>query len=87
MVGERVFLLAKLWTDCGAVIVDASMLLRHTASIINFDGDSVSAISMDQTQGLLIDHNPDDVEQTYEVAVWGDRWTPLARACDLEEFV
>ena|SRR6185437_1038402 len=83
--GERVFLLAKLRTDCGAVVVDISLLLRHAASVISFDGDSLSAMSMGRTQGLLIDHNPDDIEQTYEVAVWGDRWSPLARACDSQD--
>jgi hypothetical protein len=81
-----VFLLAKLRTDCGAVVVDISLLLRHAASVISFDGDSLSAMSMDRTQGLLIDHNPDDIEQTYEVAVWGDRWSPLVRACDPKDF-
>jgi hypothetical protein len=85
MLGERVFLLAKLSTNCGAVTVDISILLRHTASIVRFDGDSLSAMSIDQTQGVLIDHNPDDAEQTYEVAVWGDRWSSFARVCDRKD--
>ena len=84
--GERVFLLAKLQADCGAVVVDISTLLRHAASAIRFDGDSLCAMSMDQTQGILIDHNPDDIEQTYEVVVWGDRWSPLARAFRPKDF-
>jgi hypothetical protein len=84
--GERAFLLAKVRTECGAVVADISTLLRHAASVISFDGDSLCALSMDRTQGLLIDHNPDDIEQTYEVAVWGDRWLPLARACEPNDF-
>jgi hypothetical protein len=66
----------------GAVRVNASVLLAHTASIIRLDGDSLSAISSDATQGILIDHNPDDPPQAYEVVVWGDRWSPLGFACD-----
>jgi len=86
MAGERAFLLAKVRMDCGAVVADTSTLLRHAASVISFDGDSLCAMSMDRTQGLLIDHNPDDIEQTYEVAVWGDRWSALSRACESKDF-
>ena len=78
-------LLTKPSTDCGAVTLDISILLKHTGSLIRFDGDSLSAMSADRTQGLLIDHNPDDYEQTYEAAVWGDRWSLLALACDPKE--
>ena len=81
MLGERGSLFTKLNTDCGAVVLDILILLRHTGSLIRFDGDTLSAISADQTQGLLIDHNPDDSEQTYEVAVWGHRWSLLALGC------
>jgi hypothetical protein len=79
---ENVFFLSKLSSICGAVRVNASVLLAHTASIIRLDGDSLSAISSDATQGILIDHNPDDPPQAYEVVVWGDRWSPLGFACD-----
>ncbi len=79
---ESVFFLTRLSSDCGAVRVDASTLLSHTASIIRLDGDSLSVISSDQTQGILIDHNPDDPPQAYEVVVWGDRWSLLGLACD-----
>ncbi len=85
MLGERGFLLTKRNTDCGAVTLDISILLKHVGSVIRFDGDSLAAMSTDRTQGLLIDHNPDDHEQTYEAAVWGDRWSLLALACDPEE--
>jgi hypothetical protein len=82
MHGECGFILTKPATDCGAVRLDVPMLLRHMAGIIRLDGDSLSVISSDRTQGLLIDHNPDDYQQTYEVAVWGDRWSLLAVECD-----
>jgi hypothetical protein len=79
---ERVFFLTKQSKTCGAVSISASSLLRNVESIIRFDGDSLSAVSMDGTQGLLIDHNADDDEQSYEVAVWGDRWPLLALSCE-----
>ena len=79
---ERVFFVTKLSKDCGAVSLRLSALLNHTASIIRLDGDSLSALSEDRKQGILIDQNPDEPEQTYEVVVWGDRWPLLALACD-----
>jgi hypothetical protein len=80
--GERVFFVTKLSKDCGAVSLSISALLKHTASIIRLDGDSLSALSEDRKQGVLIDQNPDDPEQAYEVVVWGDHWPLLALACD-----
>jgi hypothetical protein len=79
---ERSFFLTKLSEYCGAVSLNLSVLLKHAASIIKLDGDSLSALSTDQTEGILIDHNPDDPEQAYEVAVWGDRWPLMVLACD-----
>jgi hypothetical protein len=79
---ETVFLVTKLSKDCGAVRLSITVLLNHTASIIRLDGDSLSALSEDRSQGILIDQNPDDAEQTYEVVLWGDRWPLLALACD-----
>jgi hypothetical protein len=78
---EDVFLLTKRSIDCGAVSVKLSALLIHTDAIIHFDGDSLSALSMDQTQGVLIDYNRDDPSQAYEMAVWGSRWSLAALAC------
>lgn len=81
---EAVLFLTKLGADSCAVNLEASVLLTHAASVIRFDGDSLSALSVDRTQGILIDHNPDDLEQTYEIAAWGDRWSPLVLYCDQE---
>jgi hypothetical protein len=81
VLGERGFLLTKPATNRGAVHLDVSTLLLHTEEIIRLDGDSLSVMSSDRTQGLLIDYNPDDCEQTYEAAVWGDRWSILALEC------
>ncbi len=79
---ERAFFLAKLSEVCGAVSVSASTLLERAEPIIQFDGDSVCALSSDHEQGFLIDHNRDNPDQTFEISVWGERWVPLIRACD-----
>ena len=79
---ETGFLVTKLSKDCGAVRSSIALLLNHTASIIRLDGDSLSALSEDHKQGLMIDQNSDDDEQAYEVVLWGDRWPLLALACD-----
>jgi hypothetical protein len=50
MAAERCFLFSKLSTDCGAVHTQISTVLRHTASIIRFDGDSLCAMSLDQSR-------------------------------------
>jgi hypothetical protein len=71
---EEVFLLSKLGKDRGVVKLDISVLLRHTASVIKFDGDSLSALSRDLSQGVLIDHSADDLHEAYEIVVWGERW-------------
>jgi hypothetical protein len=71
---EEVFLLSKLGKDRPVVKLDISVLLRHAASVIKFDGDSLSALSRDLSQGVLIDHNSDDPHEAYEIVVWGERW-------------
>jgi hypothetical protein len=81
MPDEYGLLLTRLSADCGAVRLDIQILLKHVGSVIDFDGDSLSLISVDRLQGVLIDHNPDDHDQTYEVAVWGDKWSLHALAC------
>jgi len=78
---ENGFFLTKLGKDNRAVRLNISVLLKHTASVIRFDGDSLSVLSEDRAQGLLIDHNPDDSEQAYEIAVWGESWSMLILAC------
>lgn len=80
--GETAFFVSKQSRDCGAVRVKLALLLSHVASVISFDGDSLSALSEDRQQGILIDHNADDTEQAYEIAVWGDRWPLLAMNCE-----
>jgi len=82
LLSEEVYFLPKQSEDCGGVRLSISALLRQPESIIRLDGDSVSAVSLDRSQGLLIDQNPDDQMQAYEVAVWGDRWSVLAFECD-----
>jgi len=82
LASEQVYFLTKFGGDCRAVLLGASDLLKEAASIIALDGDSLSLLSRDCIQGLLIDYNPDDSEQAYEFAVWGDRWPMVALACD-----
>ncbi len=79
---ENVYFLTQKGEDCGAVRVNVSALLKHAKLVIGLDGDSLSALSLDGVEGLLIDYNPDDEQQTYEVAVWGDRWPVQALGCD-----
>jgi hypothetical protein len=78
---DDVVFLTKLSDVCGAVLVSAPTLLRHAEAVINFDGDSLSALSGDQQQGVLLDFNSDDTEHYYEVTVWGDRWAILILGC------
>jgi hypothetical protein len=78
---ENGLFLTKLGRDNRAVKLNISILLKHAESVIRFDGDSLSVLSEDRSQGLLIDHNPDDSEQTYEIAVWGESWPILILAC------
>lgn len=82
---ERGLFLTKLSSECGAVELDVSVLLSHVGSVIRFDGDALSVISVDRTQGILIDQNPDDCDQTFEVVVWGSTWSLLALACGPQE--
>lgn len=79
---EEVFLLTKLSEICGAVRLSASTLLERAEPTMRFDGDSICALSKDCDHGVLIDHNPDELEQAYEISVWGERWESLILACD-----
>ena len=79
---ETAFLITKNSHFCGAVKTDILAVLGHAASIIRLDGDSVYLVSEDRQQGLLIDQNIDDPEQTYELTVWGHRWASAVSYCD-----
>lgn len=74
---EPALLLTKMSEYCGAVRVGVSVLLLHASLVIRLDGDSLSVLSADHTQGLLIDFNFDSEDETFEAAIWGDRW-PLS---------
>jgi hypothetical protein len=74
---EEVYLLTKFEGDCRVVVLNVTALFSRVGAVIEFDGDSLCALSKDHSQGVLIDHNPDDLDQTYELTVWGDRWPLL----------
>jgi hypothetical protein len=79
--GDEARLLMKQSQVCGAVKMNADEILLNARSVIQLDGDSVSVLSWDRTEGILIDYNPDDVNQTYELAVWGFGWTSALVEC------
>ncbi len=79
---ETAFLITKNSHFCGAVKTDILTVLGHAASVIRLDGDSVCLVSEDRQQGLLMDQNIDDPEQTYELTVWGHRWSSAVSYCD-----
>jgi hypothetical protein len=79
---EEVYLLTKFDGDCRVVILTAAALFSRVDLVIEFDGDSLCALSKDRSQGVLIDHNVDDLEQAYELTVWGNRWPLLVLARD-----
>jgi hypothetical protein len=79
---EEAFFLSRLGGDTDAINVNLSALLKGARAAIAFDGDSICVVSKDRGQGLLIDYNPDDSIQRYEIAVWGDRWPLLVISCE-----
>lgn len=74
---EEVYLLTKFNRDNRGVALNGSVLFSRVGPVIEFDGDSLCALSIDRSQGVLVDHNQHDNEQAYELAVWGDRWPLL----------
>ena len=74
---ESVVLHIKRSHLCGAIVAPASRVLARSKEIIGLDGDSLNIVSTDYRQGLILDFNPDEFEEHYELAIWGDRW-PLA---------
>jgi hypothetical protein len=73
-----VLLWLKQSADCGAVSLVAAQVLRACEAIRAFDGDAVSMLSEDHTQGFIFDKNDDDVTETFEVSVWGSLWLEAA---------
>lgn len=78
---EDVYFMTKMSESCGAVRLPISILLRHAGPMVHLDGDSLSVISLDCKEGLLLDHNTDDEDQNYEVTIWGGRWPIAALSC------
>jgi len=80
---ERVLLWLKQSDVCGAAILTAAQVLRCCEAIRVFDGDTVSILSEDGTQGFIFDKNEDDDTATFEVALWGSRWLEAATICGI----
>jgi hypothetical protein len=80
---ERVLLWLKQSEVCGAAILTAGQALRACEAIRVFDGDTVSMLSDDGTQGFIFDKNEDDDTNTFELAVWGSRWLEAGAACGI----
>jgi hypothetical protein len=78
---EYCYAFTKQSEDCGAFESNVANLLKRTIEMIEFDGDSISVLSLDLSQGILIDRNEGDSTHAYEVAIWGDRWPLVALAC------
>lgn len=80
--GEKATFLTKLGDDIGGIKVEISPLLKQTERVLEFDRDSITVLSNDKKQGILIDYNRDDPTQTYEITVWGDQWPVQVLACE-----
>ena len=78
---ETAFLSSKNSHFCGAVKTDIlacwprgfSYKTRWRFRLSRFGG---------RQQGLLMDQNIDNPEQTYELTVWGHRWSSAVSYCD-----
>jgi hypothetical protein len=68
---ERVLLWLKQSAECGAVILIAGQVLRACELIRALDGDAVSMLSEDRTQGFIFDKNDSDATETFEISVGG----------------
>ena len=80
---EPVLLWLKQSDVCGAAILTAGQVLRACEAIRVFDGDAVSMLSEDGTQGFIFDKDVDDDIDTFEVALWGSRWLEAATTCGI----
>jgi hypothetical protein len=80
---ENALLWLKQSSDCGAIFLTAEQVLRACEMILLFDGDTVSLLSEDHTQGFIFDKNDDDATETFEISIWGSRWLAAATACGI----
>jgi hypothetical protein len=72
---EEVILHLKNSGLCGAIFSEAQIVLSRPREVINLDGDSLNILSLDKQQGIILDFNPDEFEEHYELSIWGDRWS------------
>src|ERR1035437_1715610 len=69
---EPAILLPPHFQPC--VRITVSEVLQRTKSVLEFDRDTLLLSSVDGRCGFMLDWNPDDVEWTYELAIWGAKW-------------
>ena len=70
---ESAILLPSHFELC--VRIETNEVLNHFKAVLKFDCDTLMLASPAGEDGLMLDWNPDDREETYEFAVWGESWT------------
>ena len=66
---------------CGAFLVPLGPVLQRFEELLALDGDVLEIASQDQTNGLVLDWNPGDPLETFELVVWGKEWAGSAGVC------
>ncbi len=60
----------------GGIELRISAFWIKALDLLDFDGDTVFAVSHDGRDGIALDFDTEPVERGggYEIIVWGDRW-------------
>ena len=61
---------------CGAIKVVPQRTLRVTASLLNFDGDTIAVGTIDASSGLYVDKFEEQSKWFVELVAWGE-WASL----------
>jgi hypothetical protein len=72
LAAEPAILLPTHFEQC--VRVTVGELLSRPKSMLEFDRDTLALTSLDGESGFMLDWNPDDMEWTFELAIWGEHW-------------
>lgn len=71
---QMVAMQLKPASDLGGILLPMNAALRHFHKLLQLDGDTFRIHALTGFDGLMIDWNPDEPEETFEVAVWGEHW-------------